>query len=31
MWGVGIKGRMNVELVLIGTRSVLGIAYNLKD
>ena len=27
-WGIGIKGRINVGLVLIRIRSVLGIAYN---
>jgi hypothetical protein len=27
MWGMGIKGRINVGLVLIRIRSVLGIAY----
>jgi len=29
MWGMGIKGRINVGLVLIRIRSVLGIAYTL--
>jgi hypothetical protein len=27
MWGMGIKGRINVAFLLIGIRSVFGIAY----
>jgi hypothetical protein len=29
MWGMGIKGRINVAFLLIGIRSVFGIAYRL--
>jgi hypothetical protein len=29
IWGIGIKGRINVDLVLIRIRSVLGIAYTI--
>ncbi len=31
MWEIGIKGRINVGLVLIRVRSVLGIAYIRAD
>jgi len=27
MWGMGIKGRINVGLLFIGIRSAFGIAY----
>jgi DNA-binding CsgD family transcriptional regulator len=30
MWGMGIKGRINVAFLLIGIRSVFGIAYMIK-
>jgi hypothetical protein len=30
IWGMGIKGRINVGLVLIRIRSVFGIAYTSK-